>query len=935
MDTAIKFIILGVAVGGVYALVTHGMTLIYRGSGLVNFAQGGFVVAGAYLFYVFRVSVGMTPILAVILALLGSAAIGAAFQLLVLRSMREASPVTRVVATLALVLVIQSTVGLIWTSTVLTIPPLLPDETTHLFAGVTIGVDRLIILGIAAALTVVLWAIYKFTQFGRVTSAVSENEIGAASLGFSPNLIATVNWAAGGALGGLAGILIAPITLLQASSLSLLVVPALAAGMVCNFRSFPIAFFAAIAVGVMQSLAGKYIHAAGWANSIPFFIVIALLVVRGSGLPMRSYIQERLPRIGTARIRYWLLIPAMTISIWFLLSQVDAEWAFAVSVTLSSAIILLSVVVLTGYAGQLSLAQYVIAGAGALAAARVMADLHTGYLVGLLAAIICGILIGVAVGLPALRTRGVSLAIATFGLALVLHDVVLSNRTLSGGANGVLFGEPSIFGWKIDSLTHSENYAVVTLVALVLCCIVVSNLRRGPVGRRLIAIRSSERAAASLGVSVYASKLYAFVIASCLASLGGAILALANFSVVTSPFEVFASINITAVAVVGGVGYIGGAILSSLLLQGGITSLALRSVQSLDSWLPLITGAYLLLVLRSGGTGLYEMNRAMVVGGWGLIKKVAVRSSGSGPEGGRAPVPQFEVRPRAAAPSTARAPASMDASTPSRNGDAPPILSVSGLTVRFGGVTAVDNVSLNLHPGKVHGLIGPNGAGKTTFIDAVTGFVKPAAGTISLRGEAVNRWSAPRRARSGLARSFQSVEIFSDLTIAENLAVGSDDFRPHHYLTGLFHVPRMQLSESAVAAGEAFEISDRLGEMPDTLPFGERRLVAIARAVASDPAVLLLDEPAAGLDSSEAAELGEVVRDLARRSGIAVLLVEHNLDLVLSVSDWVSVLDTGKQIYSGPSTDVMKDQGVVAAYVGVEDPVPEIDELSPEKGGER
>jgi ABC-type branched-subunit amino acid transport system ATPase component/branched-subunit amino acid ABC-type transport system permease component len=934
MDTVIKFIILGIAIGGVYALVTHGMTLIYRGSGLVNFAQGGFVVAGAYLFYFFRVTLGLGSIFAVILALLASAAIGAAFQLLVLRSMREASPVTRVVATLALVLVIQSTVGLIWASTVLTIPPLLPETTVHLFSGVTIGVDRLIILGIAAVLTVVLWAIYKFTQFGRVTSAVSENEIGAASLGFSPNLIAVINWAAGGALGGLAGILIAPITLLQASSLSLLVVPALAAGMVCNFSSFPIAFFASITVGAMQSLAGKYIHAAGWANSIPFFIVIALLVFRGSGLPLRSYIQERLPRIGTAQIRYWLLVPVVAFCVWFLLSEVNAEWAFAVSVTLSSAIILLSVVVLTGYAGQLSLAQYVIAGAGALAAARVMADLHTAYLVGLLAAIVCGIVIGVAVGLPALRTRGVSLAIATFGLALVLHDVVLSNRTLSGGANGVIFGEPSIFGWKIDSLTHSENYAVVTLIALVLCCIVVSNLRRGPVGRRLIAIRSSERAAASLGVSVYASKLYAFVIASCLASLGGAILGLANFAVVTSPFEVFASINVTAVAVVGGVGYIGGAIISSLLLQGGITSLALRSIQSLDSWLPLITGAYLLLVLRSGGTGLYEMNRAIVVGGYGMARKVAFRSpAGGAPEGGRAPVPKFDVRPRAVAPAASPA-ASPDAEA-SQNGTATAILEVSGLTVRFGGVTAVNDVSLNLHPGKVHGLIGPNGAGKTTFIDAVTGFVKPAAGTISLRGESVNRWSAPRRARKGLARSFQSVEIFSDLTIAENLAVGSDDFRTRHYITGLFHTPRMQLSESAVAAGEAFEISDRLGEMPDTLPFGERRLVAIARAVASDPTVLLLDEPAAGLDSSEAAELGEVIRDLARRSGIAILLVEHNLDLVLSVSDWVSVLDTGKQIYSGPSTEVMKDKGVVAAYVGVEDPVPELGELSTEKGGER
>ncbi len=914
MDTTIRFIILGIALGGVYALVTHGMTLIYRGSGLVNFAQGGFVMAGAYAFYVFRVSLGLPPVLAVIAALLAAAAIGAAFQVLVLRGMRNTSPVTRVVATLGLLLVLQSVVALVYSSDVLQIPPLLPDSTVTLFSDITIGIDRLIILGIAAVMTVVLWAVYKFTHFGRMTSAVAESEVGASTLGFSPNLIAAANWSAGAALGGLAGILIAPITLLQSSSLSLLVVPALAAGLVSSFSSFPVAFFAAIAIGVMQSLAGEYINAPGWANSIPFFLVIALLVVRGRGLPLRSYIQERMPQIGSARISYPLLVPALVVSIWFLLTQVDTEWAFAISVTLSSAIILLSVVVLTGYAGQLSLAQYVIAGAGALTAAKLMADLEVGYLVGLLGAIAIGVVIGVAVGLPALRTRGVSLAIATFGLALVLHDVVLSNRSISGGADGIPFGTPSIFGWDIDSLLHPERYAVVVLVILTLACIAVSNLRRGPVGRRLIAIRSSERAAASLGVSVYASKLYAFVVASCLAALGGAVLGLANFAVVASPFDVFASINVTAVAVVGGVGYIGGALLGSLLLEGGVTSLLLRSVQSLDAWLPLITGAYLLLVLRSGGGGLYEMNRAAVVGLWNLVRPKGRE------EGGRAEPPKYVVREKAPAGPVAAPNPAPDAPDAPASAAAPsaPILEVRDLTVRFGGVVALKDVDLSLEPGQVHGLIGPNGAGKTTFIDAVTGFVKPASGSISLRGERVDRWSPPRRARAGIARSFQSVEIFSDLTIAENLAVGSDSFRRHHYLTGLAKVPKMELSATAVAASEAFEVADRLGEMPDTLPFGERRLVAIARAIASDPAVLLLDEPAAGLDATEAAELGQVVRDLAEKNGIAVLLVEHNLDMVLSVSDSVSVLAGGELIYAGVADAVMKDERVVTAYVGTD-----------------
>jgi sulfate-transporting ATPase len=293
------------------------MTLIYRGSGLVNFAQGGFVMTGAYAFYIFRVSIGLPALPAVLAALIATAALGAAFQALILRGMRDTSPVARVIATLALLLVLQSVVSLIYQSDVLAIPPLLPENTVTVVAHIQVTVSRLIILGIAAVMTVVLWWVYRYTHFGRVTSAVAENEVGASTLGYSPNLVAMVNWAAGAALGGLAGILIAPITLLQASSLSLLIVPALAAGLVSNFSSFPIAFFAALAVGVLQSIAGQHITAPGWANSIPFFIVIALLVFRGRGLPLRSYIQERLPTIGSARIRYWLLIPAVAVTIWF------------------------------------------------------------------------------------------------------------------------------------------------------------------------------------------------------------------------------------------------------------------------------------------------------------------------------------------------------------------------------------------------------------------------------------------------------------------------------------------------------------------------------------------------------------------------------------------------------------------------------------------
>jgi len=227
---------------------------------------------------------------------------------------------------------------------------------------------------------------------------------------------------------------------------------------------------------------------------------------------------------------------------------------------------------------------------------------------------------------------------------------------------------------------------------------------------------------------------------------------------------------------------------------------------------------------------------------------------------------------------------------------------------------------LTVRTGEVHGLMGANGAGKTTLIDAVTGFVRAAQGDVLLSGQSINGWSAPRRAREGLARSFQSVELFSDLTVLENIAVASDRVRGHHYVTSLVRPGKARISEAALRACEEFDLLHHFGQLPGQLSFGDRRLVSIARAIAPEPKVLLLDEPAAGLDSVAVSELGRVIRWLAREAGIAVVLVEHNLEMLLATSDEVTVIDRGATIYSGTPEGVRSDQLVVDAYIGEEDP---------------
>jgi sulfate-transporting ATPase len=246
----------------------------------------------------------------------------------------------------------------------------------------------------------------------------------------------------------------------------------------------------------------------------------------------------------------------------------------------------------------------------------------------------------------------------------------------------------------------------------------------------------------------------------------------------------------------------------------------------------------------------------------------------------------------------------------------PAALTVADLTVRFGGVVAVDNVSFDVQPGEVVGLIGPNGAGKTTVIDAVTGFVKPTHAVISLGQRQISRWSPARRARSGLRRSFQSLELFDDVSIEENIRAGADAPTPLSWFTDLFWPGRHDLPSTAVSAIREFELEPHLRQNPDELPYGRRRLVGIARAVASGPSVIMLDEPAAGLDETESRELASLIRRLADERRMAVLLVEHDVDLVMSTCDRIVVISFGRVIAEGTPAEVRADPAVRDAYLG-------------------
>ena len=906
----VRFAILGLGAGAIYGLTALGVVIIYRGSGVLNFAQGAVGMVGAYLFYDARAS-GVPTVLAWVEAVGLGILIGALTHLLVMRPLRAAPVLSRIIATLGLLTILLGYAQHRYGLGAKIVPKLLPIDAVEVLPDISIGKDRLIILGIGVALTVALSLGYRYLRFGLATSAVAQSRRVTAAQGISPDLVATMNWGLGSGLAVVAAILIVNIAQLQVVGLTLLVVPAFAAALVGGFRSFSLTFAGGLLIGFLEAEVqwlqiyltretGHPFSLEGWTESIPFIVIILVLVVRGRALPLRGEGIERPPEVGNGRVRPLAVGAVIALVVVAVTTLFSTDLVESVTTTSILAIVVLSLVVVTGYTGQLSLAQFALAGMGAWFAVQSIVTLGFPFELAFVAGVVAAVPVGILVGLPSLRTRGVNLAVATLGLALIIQSQILANSTRTGGIIGLQIGAPRFFGIDFDTFRYPERYALLSFGCFVVVALLVANLRRGRAGRRLIAVRTNERAAASLGIGVFGAKLYAFGLSAAIAAVGGILLGFRRPNVTFFPtFSIFESIFVVVYAVIGGIGFVVGAALGASLAPAAILPVAGGSVFSTDT-VRVVLGIVLVLVLITIPNGLASLSTRL---------RRAVD--------GRRRVPKAYAVP-VAPPPLARVPVT------------PRVLEVHDVGVRFGGVVALDGVSLAVRPGEITGLIGPNGAGKTTLIDVVTGFTPCSSGEVTLDGVVVNKWSPRRRAVAGIGRSFQSLELFESMSVRDNLRAASERRDMRSYVTDLFHPGRAGLSPTAWAAVQEVGLASVLDRRPEELPYGTRRLVAIARAVAANPSVLLLDEPAAGLDVHETAELELLVRRLAREWGIAVLLVEHDVALVFDVCDRVAVLEFGRQIADGPADAVRHEAAVVRAYLGAAITAPDAAPSRPE-----
>ena len=690
---------------------------------MLNFSLGATPIAGVFMQWELYEQHGWPFLASAVAGVAWSAFLGMLTHWVIMRPLRRASSLVRVIATLGVLITFQAAVVLRYGSNPHQIKSWLPTDRVTLWGEVGITVDRLILLAIGSASAFGLWLLYRSTQFGLSTEAVAESERSAEAIGLSPNRIALLNWALGSGLAAVVGILVVPIITLQVTVMTSLILAAMAAALVGDFKSFPIATAAGFALGIGQALVGRFGNQEGLGQSLPFLVIIVVLVFRGRSLPLRDHYLQQLPMVGNGRMSWdWALFGCGAVV--FLMVTKEPKWIDALTVSLGVAIVLLSIVLLTGYTGQLSLAQYSIAGFGAYVAGRLVAVYDIPFLLGLLAGVLAAVPLGIVFGLPAVRTRGINLAIVTLGLGTTIELMLFKNRNYTGGVQGTQVGSPSIFGYDIGSIAHPARYGIFVLIMAMLAVVVVANVRRGRSGRRLIAVRTNERAAAALGIDVMVAKLFAFSLASAIAALGGIVLAFRLTSISYGSFTNFTSITYVGLALLGGVGYLLGAFVGSTMATAGISQEVLESTwEGVGRWIQLISGIAILLTVL-----LYKDG---VAAEWAKIFKFLKKAR----KWGR--------------PYTIDLSAVADPNTASEHSKVPPrSLSLEALTVRYGAVVAVSDVTYRLEPGTVTGLIGPNGAGKTSLIDAISGFTS-AEGRVRARRprpvEAARRQARPRR----------------------------------------------------------------------------------------------------------------------------------------------------------------------------------------------
>jgi branched-chain amino acid transport system permease protein len=645
MAQFLLFVLLGLGLGSLIAGLGLGVVLSYRGSGVINLAVGGIAMLGAFVFYDLRTSGALllppipfararidlggpwSALPAALVAVAVCVLTGALFDVLVLRRLRGTAPLAKLLASLGLLITLQAVAVLRYGTSGQAAPSVLPEgpgDVVHVF-GTVVPSDRFILAAIVVVVGAVLWAVYRFSRFGLATRAAAEDETKAMLAGLPPNELSLVNTVLASALAGVLGILVAPMSQLDPTTIALAIVPALGAALFARFTSFGIVVAAGLAMGVVSSLV-TYFSVKPWfptASDLPipgvteliyFIVIVIAMYLRGGKLPERGMLSEaRLPAAPRATR---VLGPGLTLGAVACAALLTFPFDFrqALINSVIGTIVCLSLVVTIGFVGQVSIAQVALAGVSGFTVSKLVVHVGIGFPFGPLIGAAVATVVGLVVAVSALRVRGVSLAIVTLAGAVAMERFVFDNPTIGGGVASAPVASPHLLGIDLGSSASfpinastppSPVFGFVCVVAAVALGMFVANLRRSDLGQRMLAVRSNERAAAAAGVDVRGTKLLGFGISSFIAGIAGALYAYDFGSVTADRFGIVTALGFVAFAYLGGITTVSGAIAGGMLVTEGLVIHAVNDWFGVPvSWQLLIAGLALILTIMFNPIGI-------------------------------------------------------------------------------------------------------------------------------------------------------------------------------------------------------------------------------------------------------------------------------------------------------------------------------------------
>ena len=906
-------IVLGVITGLTTGMLAVGLVLVYKASRFINLAHGQLGALSATLLATFVLDHGWSWWVAFPVVVIIGVAIGLVVERLLVRPLRHQR---RRAITYLLV-----TIGIGQILLALTfVPAFSPDATAlfrgqypvpfssvHRFGGADLTGAHLMIVILVPVVIAALAAFLRFSLLGKSIRAAAVNPDAARLCGISVDRVNAITWAIAGALSAITAVLLAPgQSVLSATALGPnLLLRALGAAALGGFVSIPAALVGGVGLGVIEQVTLAETSSGSSAELAVFIAVLAILFLRGrqissaaqgdddvsedrsptkvpAGVADRFLVRSHRTLLGGAALLVGLLLP--------LLPYFNEEnHRFLLVILLVLATVGIGLTMLLGWAGQVSLGHFALLGMGAFIAAKLGPEQYSLPVILIVAGAVGAVTMAL-VGLPALRLRGLSLAVTTLGFAVVAKEWLFVQPWFGAEGQSIV-SVPDLGMAGVGRLRSQLSTYYAALALLALTAVVVGALRRSVPGRLIVAARDNDRALATFGVTPATVKLTTLAVSGFVAACAGVIWGVAWDNVSADLVQPAESLAILAIPVVGGLGSVAGAIAGAVLIYVPTFFIGPELAGLLGEF-----GRNLGFQLALAGVGLVLIPLMYPAGVAGAMQQVWERFLRSLDVGVQ------RWRPTA---------------------DAAP-LEVDDVAIDFGGIRALQGVSINVQLGEIVGLIGPNGAGKTTLINVVNGQLRATRGTVRVDGHDVSELAPELRSAHGLGRSYQDARLFPGLTVAEAVQVAMARKNRVGFVSSMIRAPwALRLDRTSRREAEQLLASMGLTAWANTLTSelstGLRRITDLTMQVASGPKVLLLDEPTAGVAQREAEAFGPMLRGLRDQLQCSILIVEHDMPLLMGLCDRIYAMEAGQVIAEGTPNEIRNDPAVIASYLGTEE----------------